>query len=150
MAENSFRERIILADIAIVQSIPAITTTVRTIQSYSDLQEYAITQFPVVAIVGRLPVVNNKFSGRIKSQIDQCISRLKVDFYTYFMNNENSDSQLSSLIDDMWVYLHQNPTRSNICLATEIELTEETAVFAPYGAFRLTCIHTYQHDTGGL
>lgn len=150
MAENSIREKIILADIAIIQSIPAVKTTVRTIQSYSDLQEFALTQFPVAAIVGRLPVPKNKFSSRIKSEIDQCISRLRVDFYIYFMNNENSDSQLSSLVDDLWVYLHRNPTRNNICLLTELELTEDTAIFAPYGAFKITCIHDYKHDTEGI
>ena len=101
MAENSLRERIILADLTLIQSLSSISTVVRTIQSYSDLQSYAVTQFPVVAIVGRLPVPTYKPSLRIREDIDQVLSVLRVDFYTYFMNNENSDTELSSLLDDM-------------------------------------------------
>lgn len=150
MAENSIREQLILSDIAIAESISAISVVVRTIQTYSDLQSFAITQFPVAAIVGRLPIPANKFSGRIKSSIDQVISNLRVDLYVYFMNNENSDSMLSNLLDDMWVALHTNPTRNNLCLTTRLEMTEDIQIYAPYGAFRITCVHEYKHDTGGI
>ena len=150
MAENSLRERIILADLTLIQSLSSISTVVRTIQSYSDLQSYAVTQFPVVAIVGRLPVPTYKPSLRIREDIDQVLSILRVDFYTYFMNNENSDTELSSLLDDMWVKLHSDPTRSRICLGTTLEMTEDTQVFAPYGAFRITAIHQYKHTIEGI
>ena len=145
MAENSFRERIILANISLVESLSSITTVVRTIQSYSDLQNYAITQFPIVAVVGRLPIPTYKHSLRIREDIDQVLSTLRIDYYTYFMDNEDSDSQLSILLDDMWSKLHTNPTRDNICLETTLEMTEESQVYAPYGAFRITSIHQYSH-----
>lgn len=150
MAENSIRERLIISDMAITQNITAISTVVRTIQTYSDLQSFAITQFPVAAIVGRLPIPTNKFSSRVKSVIDQFISRLRVDLYIYFMNNENSDSQLSNLLDDMWVALHSNPSRNDLCLTTRLEMTEDIQIYAPYGAFRVTCLHEYKHDIGGI
>ena len=150
MADNSFRERIITANIALIENLTSISTIVRTIQSYSDLENYAITQFPVVAVVGRLPIPTYKPSLRIRETIDQVLSTLRIDYYTYFMDNENSDSHLSSLLDDMWAKLHTNPTRNNICLDTQLEMTEETQVYAPYGAFRITSIHQYKHTIEGI
>ena len=150
MAANSKRERIILADVAIVETIDAITTTVRTLQSYSDLESFAITQFPVAAIVGRLPVPNNKHSRRYSAAVDQCISDLRVDIFVYFMNNEDADTQLSSLLDDLFAALYTNQSRNDLCLSTVLELTENNEVWHPFAAFKLTCVHTYQHDTGGI
>lgn len=150
MASNSIRERLILANIELVGSIDTFNTIVRTIQSYSDLQSFALPQFPVIAVVARLPIPQYKESLRIRELIDQVISTLRIDYYVYFMNNENSDSILSSLLDDMWSKLHSNPTRSGLCLDTRLEMTEETQIYAPYGAFRITSVHQYKHSIEGI
>lgn len=150
MAANSIRERIILSDIEKVGNVAAISTVVRTMQTYSELQNFAGTQFPVAAVVGRIPVPQYKTSGRIPALVDQCISELKVDIFVYFINNENADEQLSSMLDDIFVALFQDQSRSNLCLSTELRMDENNEVWAPFAAFKITCVHKYKHDTGGI
>lgn len=146
---SSKRERIILADLAIVQSIQEIKTVQRTMPSYKDLSSFATTQLPVVAVVGRFPVPENKFSTRT-GQVDQCISKLKVDIYCYLIANTDSDSELSNIMDEFWRILYLNPTRDNLVINTVLEPKENNEYWAPYIAFQITCIHKYQHDPGGI
>jgi hypothetical protein len=149
MAANSKREQIILADIAIVKAMAGIKTVKRTLQSYSDLQNFAGPQLPAVAVVGRLPVPENKFSSR-SGQVDQCISRLRVDLYSYALANEDMDSLISSLMDDLWVELYKDPTRNNLVMNTYLEVNEEIEFWPPFIAFQISCIHQYKHSTEGI
>ena len=77
MADNSKREQIILANKVLLETVSSITTVKRTLQSHSDLQEFAGPQFPLCAIVGRLPDPQEKKSGR-DVVVDQLISELKI------------------------------------------------------------------------
>ena len=56
LAENSKREQIILQLISELEEIESIATVIRRMQRYADLQAFAVTQFPVIAVVGRLPI----------------------------------------------------------------------------------------------
>ena len=66
MAANSLRERILVQLVSTVSDVEAISTVRRTKQSYAKLKEFAVTQFPVVAIVGRLPQPLEHIKGRAR------------------------------------------------------------------------------------
>jgi len=149
MAENSKREAIILSDIALIESIPAIKTVARRLPSFSDLQSFASTQFPAVAVVGRIPVPVNHVQSR-NGQVDLIVSELRVDAYVFIHENVNADAKISNILDDFWAVLYTNPTRNNLCMFTSLEATETTETWPPFVAFQLTCFHKYQHSIGGI
>jgi len=149
MADNSLREQIILSDIVLLEQIAGVKTVKRTMQSYSDLERFAVTQFPVVAVVGELPVPSNKINAR-NGQVDQCISSLSVNLYVYLQANENADTEISSLLDDIWVKMYEDPTRSSLVMLTTIDIDKGSEYFNPFAAFKLTINHMYQHSTGGI
>jgi len=149
MAANSIRERLILADKAILDGLSFIKTVERRLPSYKDLQNFALTQLPVAAIVGRIPKPNNKVSSQT-GQVDQILSQLRVDIFVYLQENENADSAISSYLDDMWPELYADPTRGGLCMFTALEAKEDTETWQPFVAFQITCIHQYKHSTGGI
>jgi len=150
MAENSTRERLILADIAIIEAMsPTIRTVKRTMQGHEDLQQFSGPQLPVAAVVGRLPVPIEHKAGR-NGQVDQIKSALAVDIFVYFQENEEQDKQLSNMLDEMWRELYTNPTRSGLCLVTALTPNPDYSAWAPYVAFQLTCNHHYIHTPGGI
>lgn len=149
MSVNSLREQIIVANKTIVEALFGITTVTRTVQEYSELQNFAVTQFPVVAIVGRVPVPKSKRTGR-NGQVDLILSELNVDFYCYLMNNEEIDTAISSLLDDLWVALYSDQTRGGLVMTTEVTADNRIEYLAPFAAFRLTVLHTYKHGPGGI
>lgn len=149
MGENSLREQIILADVAILEAMSQIKTVKRTVQSYADLQEFATPQFPAVAVVGGLPVPTNHVQTRT-GQVDQIVSLLKVNVYTYLMANKDHDSVISSMLDDMWPALYADPTRNGLCMFTELTATGDKEQWDPYVAFLVTINHQYKHNTQGV
>lgn len=149
MAANSIRERIILANKAIIELIPAVQHTERTVQQYSQLENFAQTQFPVVSVVGRVPVPVEKHTDR-DGLVDMIISELKVDFYCYQIANEDPDTSISSLLDDIWVALYADQKRGGLVISTVISAESDYEVFAPFTAFKMTVIHRYKHGPGGI
>lgn len=149
MSDNSIREQIIKADEELIKTITTIKTVERRLPSYSDLKDFAMTQLPVAAIVGRLPVVVNHVNSRV-GQVDQCISELKVDINVFMQENVNADTQISSLLDDFWRVLYTNPTRNGLGIFLELKAEENIETWPPFVAFQITCYHKYKHSTGGI
>jgi hypothetical protein len=149
MAANSKREQIILADVAIMQGVSGITTVERTIQTYSDLQDFAQTQLPVAAVVGRLPVPKNHIAGR-DGQVDYIISELVVDVFVYIQAAQDQDVVVSSMLDDIWPALYADPRRGDLCMGTQLTAHADVEYWNPYVAFKVSCVHQYQHDTQGI
>ena len=67
MAENSKRELIILELISNLEDISSINAVERIRPSFADLGNFADTQLPLVAVVGKLPKPVPKRSGRTTS-----------------------------------------------------------------------------------
>lgn len=149
MADNSKRERIIVADKQLIETMSSIKTVERRLPSYSDLQSFASTQLPVAAIVGRIPKPTNHVSKR-DGQVDQCVSILNVDVYVFLQENKNADTQISSLLDDFWSTLYSDPTRGGLAMFLELIAEENIETWSPFVAFKITCSHKYQHTTGGI
>jgi hypothetical protein len=150
MAENSKREQIILKVVGLLEKLTSIKTVVRTKQSYSDLQNFALPQLPVAAVVGNLPVPKEKLSARRIGNVDTIISELTVRVLVYGQNNENPDGDISKLADDIWAKLYSNQTLDGMTLGMLLTVEEDPEYWAPYYAFQITCKLTYQHDTGGI
>lgn len=149
MAENSKRERIILSNIDILSNVLIIKTIKRTLQSYSDLQRFATTQLPLIAVVGGLPVPVDHIKTRDMS-VDQIISSLSIKLYVYFNANIDTDKIVSDLLDDIWKALYSNQSRDGLCLTTRITADQDYEYWAPYGAFGVTVIHKYKHNIEGI
>lgn len=150
MADDSKREQIILRVIEEVKGLESIKSVVRKLQAYSDLGEFAITQLPVVAVVGRLPVPDAHVSGRYKVRVDTVISELVVDLYVYFQNRDNPDSMLSSLVDDLWSKLNEDQAKNNLVISTLLRMTENPEYWDPFVAFKVSCDFKYIHTMGGI
>ena len=151
MAANSTREQIILATVELCRTIPGIKTNslVRTLQAHSDLQEFANTQFPVCAIVGRLPVPDGKPSGR-GPRIDQVRYSLTIDCLIYLQVNQNMDSLISSVADDLVRILWTDQTRGGLVIETLVELKDKLSIWRPFAAFQATVTHKYIKGIGGI
>lgn len=149
MAENSKREQIILANKALIESVSTIKTINRVLPEYKELQNFAQTQFPVCAVVGRMPVPEEKISSR-GIQVDQIKSEIKVDIFTYLQINTNIDTLISDVADDLWKQLYTDQSRNGLVIKTTLEVNEKISVWNPFAAFQITAVHKYIHDSGGI
>jgi len=151
MAENSKREQIIMADYALVSAVSSIKAVQRVMPAFAELENFAQTQFPVCAIVGRLPVPLEKRSTR-EINVDQIISEIKVDVFTYLQERagQNVDTEISNIADDLWAALYNDQARGGLVIDTIIQINEKVNVWNPFAAFQITAIHKYVHYTGGI
>lgn len=150
MAANSIREQIILAIKAELEDIDSIKTIARRLPSKQDLDNYAGTQLPIIAIVARLPKPDPHYIGRSPAAKDVFISNLRIELYGYFQDNQEPDSTLSSILDDIWVKLYSDTTKGGLVIQTDLEPTIHQDFWAPYYAFRLDVNVKYKHTKGGI
>lgn len=150
MASNSKREQILLKVMELLASLSTVNTVVRVKQSYSDLQQFAVTQLPVLAVVGGLPIPVEKLSARRPGNVDTIVSKLLVYVYVYGMANEAVDSVISDIADDVWAKLYSNQTMDGLCLGMTLKVEEEPQYWHPFYAFQVVCELHYHHDTGGI
>lgn len=150
---TSIREQLILADKAILDGLSWINKVDRTLMDYNELKNYAVTQFPVAAVVGNLPKLNQyKFSERDHSIVDAIQSELVVDVYFYFQRRAWSsvDEKVSEYANALFVALFANPSRGGLCLRTVVAPKPEYSYWDPFIAFKIEVKHYYNHTTGGI
>jgi hypothetical protein len=147
---NTTREEVIHKIQTILESIDSIKTVVRRMPSYEDLQRFAVTQFPVVAMVCGLPVPNEKESARIPAALDLVISELKIELYCYLMDASTMDSSISEMLEKIWIALYADPTQGGLVLGTLLKPEAATEVWEPFGAFKIDVLTKYVHTTGGI
>lgn len=150
MAANSKREQIISVVVSELQAIAALTTVERRLPSKSDLENFAITQFPVVAVVAGLPKPVEHKVTRSPAAKDVFLSDLGIGLFCYFQDNVNPDTTLSSLLDDIWVALYSDPEKGGLALSTNVNPEVYQDYWDPFYAFKLDVVIKYQHDTGGI
>ena len=150
MAANSMREQIIVYVQNKVTELSSIKTVSRVKQTYSDLQQFAITQLPLIAVVGRLPQPVEKVSSRTRVNIDLIISELPIDLYVYFQDKVNPDETLSNLLDDLWSKLYEDEEMGGLVTSTLLTADEEPEYWEPFVAFRMMVRVKYKHTTGGI
>ncbi len=155
MAANSKRERIIAKVVTLLETLATIETVVRRKQTYSELDDFAVTQLPVAAVVGRMPKssssgVSTHISRR--TSVDIVISELRIDVYVYAQDKETPDTTISDLADDLWALLYADQTlgMKGTVVSLRLELEENPEYWEPFLAFKLTVVVKYKHDTGGI
>ncbi len=151
MAKNSIREQILVYhEKYLLGKISSINHVLRKIPLFSELPNFAVTQFPLAAMVGRLPIPEEKISARDGSAVDVVISRLRIDNYIYMQERDDPDSEISRILDDVWVKCYSNVTYGGLVMSTILEPSEDVEYADPFVAFKLTSIVRYKHSTGGI
>jgi len=150
MAANSLREQIIVAVVTELEGISTIKTVERRLPSKQDLDNFAITQFPVIAVVSGLPKPVEHKVTRDPAAKDVFLSELKMELYGYFQDNVNPDTTLSSLLDDIWVALYADPGKGGLVIETDLMPEIHQDFWDPFYAFKLDVILKYKHTTGGI
>ena len=152
MAENSIREQILVGLKTDLETLDSIRQVIRRQPSgIEELKNYAATQLPLAAMVGGVPIPVEHRKTRTKgNEVDIFTSIMQVDFFFYFLNRDDPDTQLSNILDDFWRLIYGNQTRSGLVLSTDLEPKVNIAVWDPYVAFSVTGKIKYIHDTGGI
>ena len=151
MAINSKREQILVYHTKyLIGKVKSISHVVRVMPDYSALQNFAVTQFPLAAVVGRLPIPEEKVSSRDGSAVDTIISSLNIDNYIYLQTRENPDTVMSNVMDDIWAKCYSSVTYGGLVLSTLLKVSEEPEYWDPFIAFKLTSQVIYKHTTGGI
>jgi len=147
---DCIRETIIKRHLRILEAIREIKTVVRKQPSYSNLQQFAVTQFPLVACVAGLPVPKEKLSGRSMPEIDIIISTLRIEDFVYIQDNSNPDATVSKVCNALWRACYSDPTYDGIALKTIVNVDEIVEYWEPFTAFRIISIIDYKHNTEGI
>ena len=151
MSQNSKREQILAAMETRVKALPLVTTVKRQPQSAADLDEYVEREFPVVAVVGGFPVPREtKWSGRNHQTPDLFLSQMIVELYYYDRIDDEQDTRMSRLADDLWRVVWADETVAGLILRMETAFESLPSYRHPYVAFKLNCTMEYKHTRGGI
>jgi hypothetical protein len=152
VALNSKREQILTKIVTELEALDTIKMVDRVMPNgLSDLENYAATQLPLAAVMGRLPDPQYKISTRDGHTVDKVTSVLGMELYVYAEDNVAPDSTVSMLADDVWRQLLADETHGfKWVTGTIIHPEVNVAVWAPYCAFNMTVNITYLHDKGGI
>jgi hypothetical protein len=152
VAHDSKREQILQQIVNELEQLNSIKTVDRVMPGgLSDLEQYAATQLPLAAVVGKLPDPVYKVNTRTGYTIDKVTSVLGVNLYVYAEDNVSPDTTVSLLADDIWAKMLADETHGfRWVTGTEIIPDVNVAVWAPYCAFNMLVNITYLHDKGGI
>ena len=150
MTTSSIREQIIDYHVKELKKLNSISTVTRVLPTFEEVLNFAVTQFPLAAIVTGLPVPNEKLSQRDRSVVDVIISDLEIDTYVYVSDNETPDEKLSNIADDVWAKLYSLTTYNSLAFGTILNFTGRPEYVRPILAFKITSTVTYKHSTGGI
>lgn len=149
MAENSIREQLLVSNKTLIESMGIFNSVKRCRLTHADLCNFAVTQFPVVAIVGGLPTPTPHQATRGVPK-DVYIMNLEIQLYVYLQAMDDFDSDISSLADDLWRELNTDQSRNTLAFETLITPAKPIHLYAPYAGFQYLINHKYQTTTGGI
>lgn len=159
MAENSQREQILeywknKFEAGDTSRTAYFKTVQRKRIGLEEFEEYSGEMLPVLAIIGKLPVPVEKKSGRRPGDADMFYSKLSTDFIVYALENENPDSLISNIADDLWVVLYSDQTSGEKpnWLTSDLVVSPEPIIghWPPYINFKMVVDFYYYHTTGGI
>ena len=151
MAANSKRELILAKLKTTLDAVSSLNHVERKpLKGISDLEAYPSTQIPVAVILGGMPSPNENFSERTR-KLDKVRSTLTATIIVYAMDNENPDSKISTLADDLWSAIYADITLGySWILGLRIVPDVDVAFWEPYCAFSFAVDITYIHDKEGI
>ena len=153
MADTSIREWLILSVVDKLKDVANIKEVSRRRPTLEQLQSMAQTQLPLIAVTAGLPVPNPHWNERNPTRkTDKFKSDLVVDAVLYDMLYEDDqyDSRISELANDLWIALHSDQTWGGYAAQTTVAPDADVAVWDPYLAFRMRLTITYIHGIGGI
>jgi hypothetical protein len=158
VAENSKRERVLVALVAVVDAITSLNSTSR--EQPADPKELAsipITKLPMAVITAGLPVPDENDMQRPGAGLGSARSTMDVNIIVYGQYGvagagaQNPDTVISNIADDLWRALQATPNLGFKWVSKmNVRPTPTKAVFRPYFAFSMTAAITYVHDKGGI
>jgi len=152
MAKDSKREKILVYLVTALSRIKEIRSDILRLQpTLADIELFADTQFPVVAVVGGFPVpVEVKRSARKTENVDAFKSQLDVEIFVYDRTDVGCDTRLSDLADEIWKNVWSDPTMDGNALYCACTFDGRPTPFPPYIAVRSVLSVSYLHSTGGI
>jgi hypothetical protein len=138
----------------LISSITAFTKVVRVRPTFEDLDNFAATQLPLVAITAELPDPTPKDNAMNQGHPQQFISSMKISLYVYVLDNETPDTTVGNYADEIWRVLFSDPTfgsgRNALTLGIRVNPEVTVGYFDPYVVFCVNCTVRYVHTTGGI
>ena len=153
MAANSLREQILAQIETTLSTITAIGSVKRkVISSVSELKETPFTLFPIIYMTGGLPVPLGGGYVKLREAGDSASLRatLPISLRTYGFNKDAPDTAISSLSEDIWAKLYDDPTVNSLAEGVTVKLQRATLFFEPFYRFDIIYEVEYIHDTDNL
>lgn len=141
------REIITLGIIAALENVSSITTVTRKKVLLEEFEDIPATQLPYASVMSGLPdPQDTRFSTRLQGKIKDIRSELLTTVTVFGLDNEDPDSTISSLLQDIWAAIFVDYRRGNHALQTTIRPEVRTGIFDPYYAFEIVVATEYLHD----
>jgi len=155
MAENSKRERILVAISTRLHELQWPQAIKRSRPAFDQLKTIPNTQFPFIGLTGQLPDPSQYSKRDTRSafaQYTKFISTLRAELVIYEMvySNDQYDSLISNRADDVWAKIYSDPSFGSLCISCLVQPEIQVGYWDPYLAFKFSLIVTYEHGTGGI
>ena len=153
MAANSIREQILVQVKAVLEAITAIGSVERkVVASVSELKQIPFPLFPVICMTAGLPVPKGRgyVTLRESGQSSNLRSILSINLRTYGLDKLEPNTAISTLAEDIWDELYDDPTVDSLAESVTVKLQGETLFFEPFYRFDMIYDVEYIHDTDGI
>jgi len=153
MASNSIREQLLAQTAVILESITTVGLVKRkVVPSIAELKETPYPSFPVIYMTGGLPTPlrGGAVTLRESGQTASLRSVLSISLRTYGLDKDAPDTAISSLSEDIWAKLYDDPTVNGLAESVTVKLQRSTSFFEPFYRFDIVYDIEYIHDTDNL
>jgi hypothetical protein len=151
--DNCEREQLILAIERKLKELDAFKKVERRKFGYDELYNFASPEFPVLAIVGGLPIPDMKQSGMADSSACKASqSTLAVTCNVFLRESSDADTAVSEFAQRLWVKAHETPKwgRKSVVSSVVTFGSGDPEFLEPFVMFRIIITITYVHGTGGI
>ena len=106
----------------------------------------------MIYMTGGLPVALNGANVKLRESGDSASLRsvLSISLRTYGLDKSAPDTAISSLAEDIWAKLYDDPTVNGLAESVTVKLQQKTAFFEPFYRFDIIYEVEYIHDTDNL
>jgi hypothetical protein len=131
---------------------PAFTVE-RKLPTYEELQSFAATQLPVIAVVAELPrpqrfVWRPNFRGKYPGFL-QAETELVVYLHVYDLENVSPNTKANTLTGKVWTALMADTTREGLAERTEV-IPRDIGYIKPYVMLIIEVHVFYRHGAGSI
>jgi hypothetical protein len=153
MASNSIREQILTQTAIVLAAITAVGSVKRkVVASLNELKETPFPLFPIIYMTAGLPVPLHGGYVTLRESGDSANLRsiLEISLRTYGLDKSSPDTAISTLAEDIWAKLYDDPTVNSLAEGVTVKLQRETTFFEPFYRFDILYEVEYIHDTDNL